>query len=463
MRVTYFLVGALMLAQACAYEDEADFSTRPLLSSDECTPIEGEYIVLADGPNRQESTATRLSKRQELETYVRAQGATVKQTYQYAINGFAIKLPSEVEKDESRRANALSTIEQHPLAPVLQPNMRCRQEWFSELESQQTQAPQQAKVSAPQNNALWNLARIDQVEWDPEHPDTTYDYFENNAGAGVTAYVLDSGIYRAHNEFCPRSNVKCKNTNTRVVRGYSAVGANPFQDNVGHGTHVSATLGGLKYGVAKDVSFVSVQLSNSEWLTVEDVLKGMDLVAKDYDEHGGLAVANMSFGGPRNFRAVNIATESLIARGIVVVTSAGNWSMNACQQTPANVPGAITVAASTVIDSAADFSNWGTCVDIFAPGEDIVSAGTASQSAKRMASGTSMSSPHVAGVAALYLQAASLGQYSVRPEDVAAQLVCRALQDSLSGVRKHGPHATPNRSLYMGDITELRPDPGCQL
>jgi len=405
----------------------------------------------------QASAATRLSQRQELEGYLLGQGATLKHRYEHAINGFAIKLAADVVRDESRRTNALNAIEQHPLAPTLHANMRCRHDWHSELDPQQTQ------TSQAQDNAPWNLARIDQVDWDPNQPDTTYDYPSNNAGSGVTAYVLDSGIYRAHNEFCPRGKVKCKNNNTRVVRGYSAVGASPFRDNVGHGTHVAATLGGLKYGVAKDVSIVSVQLSNSDWLTVEEVLKGIDFVARDYAEHGGLAVANMSFGGPRRFQVVNIATENLISQGIVVAAAAGNWYSNACHQTPANVPGALTVAASTPFDSAADFSNWGTCVDIFAPGQDIVSAGTASQRAKRVASGTSMSTPHVAGVAALYLQAASLGQYSVRPEDVAAQLVCRALQDRLSGVRKHGSHATANRALYMGDITELRPEPGCQL
>lgn len=455
MRLISFLAGVLMFAQACAPDDQADFETNALLQADECLPIEGEYIVLVDGTDMQTSALTRLAQRQELERYVLGQGATVKHAYQHAINGFAIKLPAALAQDEARRTNTLSAIEQHPLAPTLHPNMRCRHDWHAELDPPQTQA------SAPQGNAPWNLARVDQVEWDPEHPDTTYDFPANNAGAGVTAYVLDSGIYRAHNEFCPRSNVKCKNSKTRVIRGYSAVGANPFRDNVGHGTHVAATLGGLKYGVAKDVSLVSVQLSNSDWLTVEEVLKGIDFVAQDYAEHGGLAVANMSFGGPRRFQVVNIATENLIAQGIVVAAAAGNWYSNACQQTPANVPGALTVAASTIFDAAADFSNWGLCVDIFAPGEDIVSAGTASERAKRVASGTSMSTPHVAGAAALYLQAASLGQYSVRPEDVAAQLVCRALQDRLSGVRKHGSHATPNRALYVGDITEPRPD--CQL
>jgi subtilisin family serine protease len=452
MKSIYLLVVMLVVAQACALQEEGDPSVSALLQGDDCTPIAGEYIVVAS--DNQQSAGTRFSNRRALESHLLGQGAAIKHAFSHAINGYVIKLPANLEQDETKRAHALGSIEQHPLAPTLQPNMRCRHDWQSELEPEQTQAP-------AQENAPWNLARIDQVEWDPEHPDTTYDFPESNAGAGVTAYVLDSGIYRAHNEFCSRSNVKCKNNNTRVVRGYSAVGANPFRDNVGHGTHVAATLGGLKYGVAKDVSFVSVQLSNSDWLTLEEVLKGIDFVARDYAEHGGLAVANMSFGGPRRFQVVNIATENLISQGIVVAAAAGNWYMNACQQTPANVPGALTVAASTIVDSAADFSNWGGCVDIFAPGQDIVSAGTRSERAKRTASGTSMSTPHVAGVAALYLQAASLGRYSVRPEDVAAQLVCRALQNRLSGVRKHGSHATANRSLYMGDITELRPDPGC--
>lgn len=255
-------------------------------------------------------------------------------------------------------------------------------------------------------------------------------------GAGVTAYVVDSGINLEHADF-----------RRRVAAGYDAVTPSTgAKDCYGHGTHVAGTLGGSQYGVAKAVSLVAVRVLDCQGNgTTGTVIAGLDWVAGNARRP---AVVNLSVGGGVS-SAVDRAVEGVIARGVPVVVSAGNdgglvndllgWS-DACLGSPSRVPAALTVAATGRDDARAPYSNTGTCVDLWAPGTDIVSDWVGSPTATAVSSGTSMSAPHVAGVAALYLSR----NRTASPAQVASALIA----DSSKGVVSGGGASTPNRLLF---------------
>lgn len=247
--------------------------------------------------------------------------------------------------------------------------------------------PMQAFTDTTQTGATWGLDRIDQRQL----PLSTSFSYSNN-GAGVTAYVIDTGIRLSHTEFGGRAS-----------SGFDAVDGGSADDCNGHGTHVAGTVGGATYGVAKGVNLVAVRVLDCKGSgSTSGVIAGVDWVTADH-QPGKPAVANMSLGGGRS-TALDMAVKRSIADGVVYAIAAGNGYQNACNTSPARVSEAMTVSATDNTDTKASFANYGKCVDWFAPGVGITSAWSTSDSAVNTISGTSMAAPHTAGVAAQILQ-----------------------------------------------------------
>ena len=269
----------------------------------------------------------------------------------------------------------------------------------------------------------WGLDRIDQTNLPLN---STYSW--GTSGVGVTAYIVDTGINLTHVQF----------TN-RVRAGYDVWSQGAVDCN-GHGTHVAGTVGGSTYGVARDVSLVAVRVLDCAGSgTTSGVIAGIDWAIGDHVS--GPAVMNMSLGGGKSL-TLEAAVDRAFADGITVAVAAGNSNVDACTSSPAgNVASAITVGATTSLDARASYSNWGTCLDVFAPGTSIVSAYTGSTTASAQLSGTSMASPHVAGIAARYLQA----NPSATPADVASAIVANAV----SGVVTGAGTGSPNKLAFV--------------
>lgn len=238
-----------------------------------------------------------------------------------------------------------------------------------------------------QTNPTWGLDRIDQRM---VKGSTSYRY--DTTGRGVTAFVIDTGIRMTHSQF-----------GSRALSGIDLVDYDDdASDCEGHGTHVAGTVGGSTYGVAKSVTLVGVRVLDCEGSGyASDIIAGLDWVVA---VSSGPAVVNLSLGGDA-YAPLDEAVERTVAAGIPVVVAAGNDDVNACLQSPARAPHALTVAATDSKDRRAPFSNFGNCVDLFAPGVAVRSASNASNSASEVLSGTSMAAPHVTGAVARYLQA----------------------------------------------------------
>ena len=376
---------ALLLALAACSDVPTTPSAAPARAAESRGParaggtIPGRYIVVfkkdvADAPG----LARRLAQ---------ANGGTLHHSYQHAIKGFAATLP----------APAVEALRRNPNVAYVEPDGRV-----------QTVA------------ASWGLDRIDQTDLPL---DGVYNY--TATGAGVTVYVIDTGIETGHWDF-----------GGRAWAGFDALGGSG-QDCNGHGTHVAGTVGGATYGVAKSVGLVAVRvLDCGGWGTWADVIAGIDWVAWN---HATPAVANLSLGGGAN-QAVDDAIQNLVWSGVTVAVAAGNSADDACWYSPARAPDALTVGASNQWDGQAWFSNYGSCVDLYAPGEGITSAWL--YGGTNTIDGTSMASPHVAGAAALYLE----GNPWASPATVSAHILGTATPGRLSGLG----WGSPNLLLFTG-------------
>ncbi|MES3034315.1 MAG: S8 family serine peptidase [Gemmatimonadota bacterium] len=281
-------------------------------------------------------------------------------------------------------------------------------------------------LSEVQSPAPWGLDRVDQ------RSRTNLSYSYDATGAGVTAYILDTGIRFDHSDF----TVSATDLRSRASLGIDVVndGRNGADCN-GHGTHVSGTLGGRLHGVAKQVTLKVVRMFDCVGDgSVSGAIAGLDWIIADH-QGGAPAVANLSINGDPS-QALDDAVTRTIADGITVVVAAGNGAADACTSSPASLPSAITVGATTFDDSRSNFSNFGSCVDLYAPGHAIMSAGYGSTTSEVQYSGTSMAAPHVAGAAALYLSV----HPSTAPNGVRDALVSQATQGivtNASGVNNH--------------------------
>ncbi|WP_443062647.1 S8 family serine peptidase [Streptomyces sp. NBC_00390] len=325
-------------------------------------------------------------------------GVTPKHTYRNALKGFSTSM-------SAAKARALAA---DPRVAYVEQNATVR-------------------ISETQTNATWGIDRIDQRNLPLSK---TYTY--NTPASNVNAYIIDTGIRTSHSEFGGRASV---GTDT-VGGGHNG------QDCQGHGTHVAGTVGGRTYGVAKGVNLIAVRVLDCNGSgTNAGVIAGVDWVTANAKKP---AVANMSLGGSAN-TALDNAVKKSIASGVSYAIAAGNgnilgWPVNACNYSPARVPEAITVGATDNTDRRASFSNYGTCLDLFAPGVSITSAWKDNDTATNTISGTSMATPHTAGVAALYLAA--------HPAATPAQVRDALVNNATSGKVVDPRTGSPNKLLH---------------
>jgi subtilisin family serine protease len=324
----------------------------------------------------------------------RDEGGRIRFTYDTALPGFAATLPPR----------AVEALRSNPNVAYIE-------------------ADQRLELTATQSNPTWGLDRVDQ-----RNLPLSSSYTYNATGSGVTAYIIDTGIRSSHSDF-----------GGRVAGGYTAISdGQGTNDCNGHGTHVAGTVGGTTYGVAKSVTLKPVRVLDCGGSgTNSGVIAGVDWVTGN---KSGPAVANMSLGGGVS-SALDTAVQSSINAGVSYAVAAGNDNgANACNGSPSRVGPALTVGSTTSSDARSSFSNIGSCLDLFAPGSSITSAWYTSNTATNTISGTSMATPHVAGVAALYLD----DNPSASPSTVSSAIVNGATSNVITNVGT----GSPNRLLH---------------
>jgi subtilisin family serine protease len=354
------------------------------------TNVPNSFVVKLRTTGTLQATAVDASAQRLTSQY----GGRISYTYHSALSGFAVKGLSE---KQARRLAANPAVEYVQRDGVY-------------------------KISDTQPNATWGLDRIDQHNL-PLNGTYTYP----TTASTVHAYVIDTGIRFTHTQF-----------GGRATSGFDAVDGGTADDCHGHGTHVSGTIGGSTYGVAKGVQLVGVRVLDCNGSgSTSGVVAGIDWVTANAIKP---AVANMSLGGGAD-STLDAAVVRSINSGVTYGIAAGNENQNACNDSPARVAQAITVGATTNTDARASFSNFGTCVDIFAPGQGITSSWNTSDTATNTISGTSMATPHVVGVAALIA--------SANPTWTPQQVRDFMVNNATNGVVGNPGSGSPNKLLFV--------------
>ncbi|MEJ2858151.1 MULTISPECIES: S8 family peptidase [unclassified Saccharothrix] len=387
-RQVRFLAGvgatAIVAAASSLLASPAQAAEGEIRAADAAEKVQNSFIVkLKDGSA---ASAEKLASQY---------GGKVDRVFSSALKGFTVSLPESAAKRLAANP-AVDYVEQDQVL---------------HLQATQTNPPS------------WGINRVDQRDLPLN---TSYSY--TSTGSGVNVYVIDTGLRVSHTTFGGRAR-----------NGYDAVdGDSVAQDGNGHGTHVAGTIAGSQYGVAKGATVYGVRvLNNSGSGTTAGVVAGIDWVTRN---HVKPAVANMSLGGGAS-STLDDAVRRSIAAGVTYAIAAGNSNANASGYSPARVGEAITVGATTSTDARASYSNYGSILDIFAPGSSITSAWHTGDSATNTISGTSMATPHVAGAAARYLQ----NNRSATPAQVASYLTGQAT----SGKVTSPGTGSPNRLLYL--------------
>ncbi|WP_433080034.1 S8 family serine peptidase [Dactylosporangium sp. CA-052675] len=369
-----------------------------ILGANEAGSIRDRYIVVFKDSVAADGTAAAANRLAE------QFGGRVRRSFSRTLKGFSAQLTEKAAK----------RLAANPLVDYVQ------QDKTVSIEGSEPGAP-------------WGLDRIDQ----PNRPlDGTYTYA--NTASNVTAYILDTGVRLTHSQFAGRAR-----------SGYDFVDNDTdASDCQGHGTHVAGTVGGTTYGVAKDVKLVAVRVLGCDGSgSYSGIIAGIDWITANAQKP---AVVNMSLGGDAD-GSVDQAVRDSIASGITYAVAAGNANTDACTMSPARTADAITVGATDQTDTRASFSNYGSCLDIFAPGVSITSSSNASDTGTTVMSGTSMATPHVAGAAALYLSA----NPTATPSEVRDALVAGAT----NGVVANAGSGSPNRLLDTAAITAVASQP----
>ncbi|MEW2492784.1 S8 family peptidase [Streptomyces nodosus] len=380
---------AALLGGLTALPAQAAPAEGKVLAAGSPTAIKDSYIVTL----KQNAGFTSTSSQGK--GLITKYGGNVKKTFGNALNGYTANLSAT----EARRLAAdpsVASVEQNQTVHL---------------------------TDTTQSNAPWGLDRIDQASLPLSG---TYTY-PDSAGSGVTAYVIDTGVRITHSQISGRASY-----------GYDAVSGGTPSDGNGHGTHVATTIAGSTYGVAKKAKIVAVRVLDASGSgTTAGVIAGVDWVTKN---HSGPSVANMSLGGGAS-STLDTAVRNSIASGVTYAIAAGNDNANASSSSPARVTEAITVGATTSTDARASYSNYGSVLDLFAPGSSITAGWNTSDTATNTISGTSMATPHVAGAAAVYLA----NHTSATPAQVSTALV----NGATSGAVTSPGSGSPNKLLRI--------------